>query len=126
MIVWFRFLLAVLYGTYLGVPNSHRSSGANLLFGFNFIVFVPSLYCTTFLGAEQASFDNKLLTNGVVSSTALMLLLWTYFYTLEHDNDAEALAAILASSIGAGADIDGMDPDAGDVPPGGSIPESEF
>jgi hypothetical protein len=127
VILWFRFTLAVLYGTYLGVTSARRNSGANLLFGFNFIVFVPSVYCSTFLAADQASYENKLLFSGVLSSTALMLLIWTYLYTSDHDSDAQALASILAG-ITRGSDglLEGEIGIAvgGDSPP--LVGESEF
>jgi len=133
ILVWFRFTLAVLYGAYLGLGNSPRTSGADLIFGFNFIVFVPSVYCTTFLGAEQASYDNKILFSGVLSSTALLLLIWTYCYTVKHEAEVGALASILAYSISGG--VGGGDPilesvggageaTLGDVPP--MTQDSEF
>ena len=61
---------------------------------------MPVLYCSTFLGADQASYDNKILFSGVMSSVALMLLIWTYMYTLEHEGDVSTLSSILTSSMG--------------------------
>ncbi len=127
VILWFRFTLAVLYGTYLGMASVQRSNGANLMFGFNFIVFVPSVYCSTFLGADQESYESKILFSGVLSSTALMLLIWTYLYTSDHDSDAQALASILAGAIqGNDSLLEGEIGIAvgGDVPP--VTGESEF
>jgi hypothetical protein len=125
VLVWFRFVLAVIYGTYLGVVAPQRSSGANLLFGFNWIVFVPSIYCTTFLGAEQASYDNKILFSGVLSTSALMLLIWTYLYTSENEVDVQAMASILANSLIGESPIIGSDGGlAGEVPP--MTREAEF
>ena len=131
LLVWFRFVLGALYGAYLGLTPARDHTGVNILLGFNFIAFVPFLYCTTFLGTDQASYDNQLLFSGLLSSLALMLLIWTYLYTLEHDADAQLLASILSSAVGGGGKespilVDGMGggEGAGTVPPPGI--ESEF
>jgi hypothetical protein len=122
VLIWFRCLLAVLYGTYLGFTPGRSNGGVNVLLGFNFITFVPVLYCSTFLGADQASYDNKILLSGVLSSGALMLLIWTYLYTLEHEADAQMLASILSSAVGAADEssasiVDGMGGEEVGVPP---------
>ena len=125
VLVWFRFVLALVYGLYLGLFAPQRSSGTNLLFGFNWIVFVPSIYCTTFLGAEQASFDNKILFSGVLSSSALMLLIWTYLYTSQNEADVQVMASILANSlIGENAILGSEDGIASEIPP--MTGEAEF
>eukprot|EP00429_Kryptoperidinium_foliaceum_P062676 CAMPEP_0176078184 /NCGR_PEP_ID=MMETSP0120_2-20121206/39098_1 /TAXON_ID=160619 /ORGANISM="Kryptoperidinium foliaceum, Strain CCMP 1326" /LENGTH=156 /DNA_ID=CAMNT_0017411929 /DNA_START=78 /DNA_END=548 /DNA_ORIENTATION=+ len=105
VVIWFRFTLATLYGLFLGLSPTYRSGGSNVIFGFNFIVFVPVLYCSTFLGANQESYDNKILFSGVMSSVAWLLLIWTYLYTLDHEGEAETLASILSSSVGAEANV---------------------
>lgn len=97
VIVWFRFALAVGYGTFLGLNDTHRSGGANVIFGLNFVAFLPILYCSTYLGANQESYDNKLLFAGVINSVALMLLIWVYLYTSNHESDLAAMASILSS-----------------------------
>jgi hypothetical protein len=125
LIFWFRFILAIFYGTYMGLGSVQRSSAASLMFGFNFIVFVPSMYCTTFLGAEQGSHDGKILYSGVLSGTALMLLIWTYIYTLQHDADAQALASILANSIMGETTLLGSEDGSADAIPPMTL-ESEF
>lgn len=101
IIIWFRCILAITYGVFLGMSDTHRSGGANVIFGLNFITFVPVLYCSTYLGADQQSYDNKILFAGVINSVALMLLIWIYFYTANHESDAAALASMLSNAIGA-------------------------
>mmetsp|Transcript_82110 Transcript_82110/g.230364 ORF Transcript_82110/g.230364 Transcript_82110/m.230364 type:complete len:158 (+) Transcript_82110:147-620(+) len=126
ILVWFRCALAALYGTYLGLTPARENAGVNVLLGFNFITFVPVLYCSTFLGADQESYDNKILLTGLLSSGALMLLIWTYLYTLGHEADAQMLASILSSAM-VGAEesiVDGVGgEEAGTIPP---VAESEF
>jgi hypothetical protein len=63
-IVWARFILAVGYGIWLGTSGQSRG-GAGLMFGLNFVVFLPMLYCTTFLGADSESYGTKILFSGV-------------------------------------------------------------
>jgi hypothetical protein len=99
VIVWFRFLLAIAYGVWLGMNPGNRAGGVNLLYGLNFITFLPVLYCSTFLGADQDSYENKIIFTGVLSSLALMLLIWTYMYTLQHENDTQALLTILINAM---------------------------
>lgn len=69
------------------------------MFGLNFITFVPMLYCTTFLGANQDSYGTKLLFSGVVNGFATMLLIWIYIYTISHVDDEKVLATALENSI---------------------------
>ncbi len=127
VIVWFRFVLALVYGIWLGMSPIYRSGGANLLFGLNFITFVPVMYCSTFLGADQEAYDNKIIFSGVLSSVALMLLIWTYMYSLEKEADAQVLASILFGMTAGEGDLtaDGSDSEGlGSVPP--VTQESEF
>jgi len=104
VIIWFRFVLAVAYGVFLGLQETHRSGGANVIFGLNFITFVPFIYCSTYLGVDQASYKSSILFAGVLNSLALMLLIWIYIYTANHESDVAALASILSSVTGAGED----------------------
>ena len=75
VIVWFRFALALLYGSFLGLSN-HSKGAAGILFGLNFISFIPVLYCNFILGADSDSYGSKLYFSGVLNSLALMLLIW--------------------------------------------------
>ena len=45
VILWVRFILATGYGTWLGM--SSQKGAAGVMFGLNFIAFVPILYCNT-------------------------------------------------------------------------------
>ena len=96
-----RFCLGILYGCWLGVGTARSNSGANLIFGLNFVSFVPIVYCTIYLGADSDSYENKLLFSGVLNSVALLLLVWIYFYTAEHEDDEQILSAALKTVLGA-------------------------
>ena len=69
------------------------------MMGLNFIVFVPMLYCTTFLGADSESYGTKLLFSGVVNAFATLLLIWIYLYTLDHVDDEKILASALLNAL---------------------------
>lgn len=99
VILWLRFILALAYGVWLGFNPMNRAGAANLMFGMNIITFFPVVYCSLFLGADQVSYDNKIFSTGVLSSLALMLLIWTYMYTLQHESDTHALMTILAKNM---------------------------
>mmetsp|Transcript_126467 Transcript_126467/g.188716 ORF Transcript_126467/g.188716 Transcript_126467/m.188716 type:complete len:155 (+) Transcript_126467:103-567(+) len=113
-IVWARFVLAVGYGIWLGTSSQSRG-GAGVMFGLNFIVFVPMLYCTTFLGADSESYGTKLLFSGVFNGFALMLLIWIYFYSLDHVEDEKILSNALLSAVKGIVDSDVAEVDVADL-----------
>jgi hypothetical protein len=127
-VVWMRFVLALLYGGWLGLGT--QRGGAGVIFGLNFIAFVPILYCNTFLGADGDSYGTKIYVSGVANSLGLMLLIWIYFHTLEHEGDEKMLAFALRNALSgsmdtsdeAGTDYDGIVVDEPVV----VIEESEF
>ena len=96
-IVWLRFALAVFFGLWIGNESQNRG-GANIMFGLNFIAFLPILYCQTFLGADQDSYGSKLFFSGIVQGLALAMLIWIYFYTESHAED-EAVFAVEFSKL---------------------------
>lgn len=99
IIVWVRFALAVVHGIWLGVTKN-RIGGVNVLVGTNLVTFVPMLYCNLMLGVDHDKYDNKIFFAGVVNSLALLILIWTYLYTLEHESDEKILASALANLVG--------------------------
>lgn len=98
VIVWLRCILAIIYGAWLGIGNLTRG-GAGVMFGLNFITFLPIIYCSTYLGADQESFGTKIYFGGVANSLALMLLIWVYFYTVEHADDELKLSDALVAVV---------------------------
>ena len=44
-VIWLRCILAVCYGLWLGLGT--QRGGAGLIFGLNFVTFVPVFYCNT-------------------------------------------------------------------------------
>jgi hypothetical protein len=51
------------------------------------------------LGANSESYGTKLLFSGVINSFALLLLIWIYFFTLEHADDEKTLVSALADVV---------------------------
>ena len=97
--IWLRFVLAVFFGTWIGHESKNRG-GANILFGLNFITFLPILWAKTFLGADQDSYGSKLLFSGVVQGLALSMLIWIYFYTESHRSDETIFITAFSSYNG--------------------------
>jgi hypothetical protein len=52
-----------------------------------------------YLGADSESYGTKLFFSGVVNSLALLLLIWIYFFTLDHADDEKTLISALADVI---------------------------
>lgn len=57
VLVWFRFILAVAYGTYLGLSGAR--SGVMPLQALNLICFVPLMYCRLYLGIDSETFASQ-------------------------------------------------------------------
>ena len=51
------------------------------------------------MGADQESFGTKIYFGGVANSLALMLLIWVYFYTVEHADDELKLSDALVAVV---------------------------
>ena len=97
LIVWMRFVLAIAYGSWLGL--SGQKGGAGIIFGLNFVTFVPIVYCSTFLGADTESYGTKVYFSGVVNGVALLMLLWVYFHTLDRAEEEKLLSGVLKGII---------------------------
>ena len=82
------------YACWLGM-STMAAEGAGLLMGINLITFVPFIFCSTYLGANIDSYGSQVLTSGLFNALALMLLIWIWFYTAEHENDENAIIAAL-------------------------------
>ena len=95
-VVWFRFVLAILYGSYLGL--AHIRGGANVIFATNVILFLPFLYCQLILAADTDSFPSLTFV-GVIHAVALMLLVWIYFYSMSFADDEAKLAAAVSTMM---------------------------
>lgn len=97
LIVWMRFVLAIAYGSWLGL--SGQKGAAGIIFGLNFVTFVPIVYCSTFLGADAESYGTKLYFSGVVNGVSLLMLLWIYFHTLDHAEEEKLLSEVLNGTM---------------------------
>lgn len=53
MVIWMRFVLAACYGFWLGAGT--QRGGVGILFGLNFVTFVPILYCNTVRDKKKGS-----------------------------------------------------------------------
>ncbi|KAL3896672.1 MAG: hypothetical protein SGARI_007111 [Bacillariaceae sp.] len=93
VILWMRFIFAVCFGFYVGLTNNERGA-VNLLYALNLVTFVPTIYVSFYLGAKLEDFGNKLIFGGAFQGLALVLLIWIYFYTQQHEADEAAFAAI--------------------------------
>jgi uncharacterized membrane protein len=94
VIIWFRFILALCCGLYIGLAHNDRGS-VNLLYALNLVTFVPVFYATSYLGASLEEFGNKVIFGGAFQSLALVVLIWIYLYTMEHAEDKAAFASML-------------------------------
>ncbi|CAJ1917770.1 unnamed protein product [Cylindrotheca closterium] len=96
-LVWLRAGLAVAYACWLGM-STMATEGAGLLMGINLITFVPFIFCSTYLGANTDSFGNQILTAGTFNALALLLLIWIWFFTANHESEENAIIAALKAT----------------------------
>ena len=109
-IIWVRFMVAVLYGSYLGLAQIR--GGANVVLGANVIVFIPVLYCQLIL---VESYPN-LTFAGVPNAVSIMLLIWIFFYTMSFAEQEAQLAAAINVAMAA---VKGDEPMDGTAATGG-------
>ena len=97
-LVWMRFVLAISYGVfYLGASSVENKQGATpLLMALNFVSFGPMIYCMLILQADNESYGGKLFFAGLPNAMALVLLIWIYYYTLNHEEEEQKLAGLLS------------------------------
>ncbi|KAL7564252.1 hypothetical protein ACA910_012278 [Epithemia clementina (nom. ined.)] len=97
VLIWFRFVLAVVYGLYVGTHLTR--SGVFLLQAFNMITFVPTMYCKFYLGVGADVFAQPIIFAGLINAVALCLLIWIYLFTAAHETQHQQLAALLLSAV---------------------------
>jgi hypothetical protein len=102
VLIWFRCVLAIAYGTYLGsgsVSGKMLRGGTMMLHTLNLIAFIPVMYCRLWLGTQVEGYGLQLLTAGLFPALALAMLLWIYFFTAAHEESEGKLAAMLISTL---------------------------
>ena len=60
------------------------------------------------LQADNDSFGGKLLFAGLPNAMALVLLIWIYFFTLNHEDEEQKLKSLLVeivTNVGGGGEI---------------------
>ena len=96
-VVWIRCAIAIAYGSWLGLGT--QRGGAGIIMGLNLVAFLPFMYCSTFLMADIESYGSKILFSGVLNAICLLLLIWMYFYTLEHEDDEKLIVSALLGAM---------------------------
>ena len=97
VMVWFRCIIAIAYGTYIGYNNTNvkGSSLLVLMQALNLLVFIPVLHCRLYLGIHRDVFPGKIVFSGLLNGLALILLLWIYFFTSSHPTEVSILQSML-------------------------------
>ena len=94
VLMWFRALLGILFGLYMGF--SGRQGAVGFVFGVNIIAFIPMAYCQIMLVADIDSYKHSLQFSGVINALALALLIWIYCTTWTHAETEMTMRAIAA------------------------------
>mmetsp|Transcript_16449 Transcript_16449/g.24611 ORF Transcript_16449/g.24611 Transcript_16449/m.24611 type:complete len:151 (-) Transcript_16449:40-492(-) len=101
-ITWMRLFLGLTYGLSLGYRESTCDSSLEgaigLIMGLNVIVFLPILYLNFFLNAQTDSYK-ALNFQGSPNALALMMLIWTIFFTMLHENEENTLANAVIQTV---------------------------
>ena len=98
VIIWMRFVIAVVYGTVLGIRNVRGS--VMILNIVNLITFIPYMYCRFYLNVTsmESYSQQPLFYVGLLPAVALALLIWIYFFTLHHEMEIELLTKFILSN----------------------------
>lgn len=98
VIIWMRFVIAVVYGTVLGIRNVRGS--LMILNAVNLITFIPYMYCRFYLNVTsmESYGQQPLFYVGLLPAVALALLIWIYFFTLHHEMEIELLTQYILSN----------------------------
>ena len=114
VIIWMRCIIAIVYGTVLGIRNVRGS--IMILNAINLITFIPYMYCRFYLNVAMDTYyittstttttenndknpppNMSLLLVGVLPAIALTLLIWIYYFTLFHEAEIELF---MSSTVG--------------------------
>lgn len=97
VLIWFRFILAVAYGSYVGF--NLLASGVVLIQALNLLAFVPTIYCKFFLGVPSDVFATQVVFSGLPNAMALVVLIWVYCFTSAHEREELQLTSLLISAV---------------------------
>lgn len=101
-LMWTRFFVALAYGTWLGLSGS-SNGGSGIVMGLNLITFVPFMYASGYLMSDMDSYGPSLLWHGVPNAVCLLVLIWMYFYTLEHEDEEKKIVSVLFGALNSAA-----------------------
>jgi len=102
-ITWMRLFLGLAYGITLGYRESIFDAtlrgSTGLIMGLNVIVFVPIVYLKIYLNAQTDTYK-ALNFQGIPNAFAFMMLIWTIFVTMLHENEETALTnAVIQTAV---------------------------
>lgn len=93
VLTWFRFVLGLAYGIFLGVKGIRN--GFMVVQALNLICFVPYVYAKLYLGIAEDVYPTQVIFAGTPNAIALCLLIWIYLFTLQHSSEEGQLAALV-------------------------------
>eukprot|EP00527_Entomoneis_sp_CCMP2396_P009637 CAMPEP_0198136730 /NCGR_PEP_ID=MMETSP1443-20131203/353_1 /TAXON_ID=186043 /ORGANISM="Entomoneis sp., Strain CCMP2396" /LENGTH=156 /DNA_ID=CAMNT_0043798001 /DNA_START=109 /DNA_END=579 /DNA_ORIENTATION=- len=125
VLVWFRFVLAIMYGIYVG--TNQMTTATMLIQALNLIAFVPTMYAKFYLNISSGVFDTETVLAGLPNAMALMFLIWIFMFTMAHEKEEGQLSALLlgaalGQSDGSGVGEETVQTFATTTPP----PDTEF
>ena len=96
-------LSGLAYGITLGYRESIFDAtlrgSTGLIMGLNVIVFVPIVYLKIYLNAQTDTYK-ALNFQGIPNAFAFMMLIWTIFVTMLHENEETALTnAVIQTAV---------------------------
>eukprot|EP00522_Entomoneis_paludosa_P017584 CAMPEP_0172459922 /NCGR_PEP_ID=MMETSP1065-20121228/34733_1 /TAXON_ID=265537 /ORGANISM="Amphiprora paludosa, Strain CCMP125" /LENGTH=165 /DNA_ID=CAMNT_0013214781 /DNA_START=128 /DNA_END=625 /DNA_ORIENTATION=+ len=97
ILIWFRFVLAVGYGLYVGTKLVNNA--VVLIQALNLIAFIPTVYCKFFLGVSAEVFPMETIFAGLPNAMALCILIWVYMFTAANEESEAQLTSLLLSAV---------------------------
>jgi protein-S-isoprenylcysteine O-methyltransferase Ste14 len=95
VLVWLRFLIAICCGAWIGLGG--KTGFIYVIQSLNFITFIPVMYCRFFLNTPSEAYggSTKILFSGTANALGFFVLIWIYFFTLQHEAEEAKLTALL-------------------------------
>ena len=61
------------------------------------------MYASGYLMSDMDSYGPSLLWHGVPNAVCLLVLIWMYFYTLEHEDEEKKIVSVLFGALNSAA-----------------------
>jgi hypothetical protein len=111
--------IAFVFGTYLGLMKAHSVSP--FFAGFGLLFTMPTVYLERWCKLDGEKWSGEYLLHSVAPASAVMLFMWTAFYTYRVENSPEVVAMVNNAAVAYAAKLAGTYTEVGAVGAVGAV-----